>query len=190
MGKPRSLPAAGRSKRPLPEDIALFRRAVADAVPLVTDKVHHEMPPPLAIPRQRQQERGAAAALGDSLAPLETLPDDGDELSYLKPGLPRTVLRDLRRGRWVTRDQLDLHGLNRDEARDMLGQFLLASLTRGHRCLRIVHGKGLRSPGREPVLKQLVKNWLASRPEVLAYCQAQAADGGSGAVVVLLKAAR
>jgi len=188
MGKPRSLPAAG--KRPLPEDIALFRNAVADAVPLVSDKVHHEPPPPLPIPRQRQQDE--AAALTDSLAPapLETLQEGGDELSYLKPGLPRTVLRDLRRGRWVTQDQLDLHGLNRIDAREMLGQFLIESLARGHRCLRIIHGKGLRSPGREPVLKELARNWLANRPEVLAYCQALAADGGSGAVIVLLKAER
>ena len=180
-GKPRSIPAAG--KRPLPEDIALFLRAVADAVPLVSDKVHHELPPPLAIPRRRLHEE----TLADSLAPLETLPDGSAELTYLKPGLPRTVLRDLRRGRWLTRDQLDLHGLNRDEAREMLAQFLLASLTHGHRCLRIVHGKGLRSPGGEAVLKELVRNWLAHRPEVLAYVQAPAADGGSGAVIVLLK---
>jgi len=61
-------------------------------------------------------------------------------------------------------------------------------LAHRHRCLRIVHGKGLRSPGREPVLKELVRNWLANRPEVLAYCQARAADGGAGAVIVLLKA--
>ena len=188
MGKPRSSPAAG--KAPQPEDIALFRKAVADAVPLVSDKVHHEPPLPLPIPRQRQKDE--AAALEESLAPapLETLLEGGDELSYLKPGLPRTLLRDLRRGRWVTQDQLDLHGLNRDEAREMLAQFLLASLARGHRCLRIIHGKGLRSPGREPVLKELVRNWLANRPEVLAYCQTLAADGGAGAVAVLLRAGR
>lgn len=188
MGKPRSSPAAG--KRLLPEDIALFREAVGDAVPLVSDKVHHEPPPPLPIPRQRQRDEAAALAESLEPAPLETRLEGGDELSYLKPGLPRTLLRDLRRGRWVTQDQLDLHGLNRDEAREMLAQFLLASLAHRHRCLRIIHGKGLRSPGREPVLKELVRNWLANRPEVLAYCQTLAADGGAGAVTVLLKAGR
>ena len=188
MAKPRALPPAG--KKPRPEDIALFRDAVADAVPLVSDRVHHEAAPPLPIPRQREQDE--AAALRESLAPapLETLLEGGDELAYLKPGLPRTVLRDLRRGRWVTQDQIDLHGLNRTEARAMLVQFLTTSQARGHRCLRIIHGKGLRSPGREPVLKELVKNWLANRPEVLAYCQTLAADGGGGAVTVLLKAER
>jgi len=176
--------------KPRAEDLALFREAVADTVPLVSDRVHHEPQRPPPIPRQR--ERDEAWALAETLAPapLETLLEGGDELSYLKPGLPRTLLRDLRRGRWVTQDQLDLHGLNREEAREMLAQFLLASLTRGRRCLRIIHGKGLRSPGREPVLKELVRNWLANRPEVLAYSQARAADGGAGAVTVLLKAAR
>ena len=116
--------------------------------------------------------------------------EGGDELAYLSAGLPRSVLKDLRRGRWVTQAEVDLHGLNRDEARDMLMEFVAACLARGSRCLRIVHGKGLRSPGREPVLKELVRRWLANRPEVLAYCQAPAADGGAGAVLVLLKAQR
>ncbi|HUW36707.1 MAG TPA: Smr/MutS family protein [Rhodocyclaceae bacterium] len=176
------------AKQPPADDIALFREAVADAVPLVSDRVHHEPPPPPPIPRQRRRDEAAALVETLAPAPLEVLLEGGDELAYLKPGLPRTLLRDLRRGRWVTQDQLDLHGLNRDEAREMLAQFVLESLAHRHRCLRIVHGKGLRSPGREPVLKELVRNWLANRPEVLAYCQARAADGGAGAVIVLLKA--
>jgi DNA-nicking Smr family endonuclease len=61
-------------------------------------------------------------------------------------------------------------------------------IDRGHRCVRIVHGKGLGSPGREPVLKKLVQGWLAQKKEVLAFCQARAAEGGAGAVVVLLSA--
>ena len=174
--------------KPRAEDVALFREAVADAVPLLSDKVFHEGERPLPIPRQRQKDEAAALAESLAPAPLETMLEGGDELAYLKPGLPRTVLRDLRRGRWVTQDQLDLHGLNREDAREMLAQFLLSSLGRGNRCLRIIHGKGLRSPGREPVLKELVKSWLATRPEVLAYSQARAADGGAGAVTVLLKA--
>ena len=178
------------AKKPSAEAISLFREAVADAVPLVSDRVHHEPPPPRPIPRQRQRDK--ADALAETLAPasLEVLLEGGDELAYLKPGLPRTLLRDLRRGRWVTQDQLDLHGLNRIDARELLAQFVLESLAHGRRCLRIIHGKGLRSPGREPVLKELVRNWLANRPEVLAYCQARAADGGAGAVIVLLKAER
>jgi len=173
-----------------PDERALFREAVADAIPLVSGKVHHEPPRPLPIPHQHLRDE--AAALSDSLAPapIEILLEGGDELAFLRPGLSRTLLRDLRRGRWVTSAELDLHGMSRSEAKQALGEFLAASLVRGHRCLRIVHGKGLRSPGREPVLKELVRHWLAQRQEVLAYCQARAADGGGGAVTVLLRNSR
>lgn len=173
-----------------PDECALFREAVADAVPLIVSKVHHEPVRPLPIPLQHLRDE--AEALKESLAPapLEILLEGGDELSFLRSGLPRTLLRDLRRGRWVMQGELDLHGLSRDEARQALSEFLAESLARGHRYLRIVHGKGLRSPGREPVLKELVRNWLANRNEVLAYCQARAADGGGGAVTVLLRGSR
>ena len=181
VAKDSSLPA---------EEAALFRQAVADATPLDNDRVHHE--PPRAPPIPRQHLRDEAAALSESLAPalLEVLLEGGDEMAFLRSGLPRTLLRDLRRGRWVTQDELDLHGMGRDEARQALSEFLAESLAQGHRCLRIVHGKGLRSPGREPVLKELVRHWLAHRQEVLAYCQARAADGGGGAVAVLLQGSR
>lgn len=169
---------------------ALFHEAVADAVPLVSTKVHHEPVRPLPIPHQHLRDE--AAALNESLAPapLEVLLEGGDELAFLRQGLPHTVLRDLRRGRWVMQSEIDLHGMSREEARQALAQFLSESLARGCRCLRIVHGKGLRSPGREPVLKELVRQWLARRQEVLAYCQSRAADGGSGAVTVLLRDSR
>jgi DNA-nicking Smr family endonuclease len=88
----------------------------------------------------------------------------------------------------VTQDQLDLHGLRSEEARQLLAAFLNEALAKGLRCVCIVHGKGLRSENREPVLKRKVGNWLAQRDEVLAFVQARPEDGGSGAVVVLLKA--
>jgi DNA-nicking Smr family endonuclease len=97
-------------------------------------------------------------------------------------------LRDLRRGRWVIQDEIDLHGLNRDEARHQLASFLSASLHHGKRCIRVVHGKGLRSPQKISVLRQLVRGWLLQRIEVLAYCQASPPDGGEGALIVLLRA--
>jgi DNA-nicking Smr family endonuclease len=96
----------------------------------------------------------------------------------------------LRRGRWVTQEKLDLHGMNRTEARDAVVTFLAECRDHGYRCVRIVHGKGLSSPGREPVLKGLVLGWLSQRREVLAFCQARAAEGGAGAVMVLLAAAK
>jgi len=177
-----------RSSVPTEEERALFREAVAGAKPIVPDKVHHEPPPPPAVPRQLWRDE--AEALAESLHPdpLDLHLEGGDEPTYLRPGLARTVLRDLRRGRWVVQDHLDLHGATRDEARLLLGEFLVESLKRGLRCVRVVHGKGLGSPGREPVLKGLVKNWLMQRAEVLAYCQARAVEGGAGALVALLKA--
>jgi len=171
------------------EDRAAFRAAVADAQPLPQTPTVPGPPPPPAIPRM--SARDARDALTESLQGSDILDlqlEGGDEASWLRPGLPRSLLRDLRRGRWVVQAALDLHGLNRDEARLAVNQFLIDCRSRDARCLRIVHGKGLRSPGREPVLKQLVLGWLAQRREVLAFCQARAAHGGAGAVVVLLAA--
>ncbi|MCK9285428.1 MAG: Smr/MutS family protein [Rhodocyclaceae bacterium] len=172
-----------------PESRALFRAAVADAQPLVNDRIHHEPPAPPPIPRQRERDERAAlheTLHGDALLDLHL--EGGDEAAWLRPGLPRSVLRDLRRGRWVVQDYLDLHGSNRDEARSAVNQFFSDCGKRGLRCIRIVHGKGLGSPDREPVLKKLVFGWLAQKRETLAFCQAPAAEGGAGAVVVLLQA--
>ena len=183
---------AQRGQRPLdPESRALFAAAVADAVPLTVDRVHHEPPPPLPIPRQRELDE--RAALGDSLSdvdPLDLALEGGDEAAWLKPGMAPKVLKDLRRGRWVVQNQLDLHGMQRDEARQAVAAFLAECLAHDERCVRIVHGKGLGSPGRIPVLKRLVLGWLAQRQEVLAYCQARTIEGGAGAVVVLLQGRR
>jgi len=175
---------------PTRDESALFRGAVAGAVPMESDRVFHEPPHVLPIPRQSLRDEAAALIESLSPAPLETLMEGGDELAFLRSGLPRTLLRDLRRGRWVMQSELDLHGMNRNQARLALVDFLAASIASGHRCLRIVHGKGLGSPGREPVLKELVRHWLARRQEVLAYCQSRAADGGGGAVAVFLRGSR
>jgi DNA-nicking Smr family endonuclease len=170
-----------------PEDDAraLFRAAVADARPLTSDRVHHEPTPPPAW-RQRDEQ----AALAESLAGPDLLDlhlEGGDEAAWLRPGMSPNVLRDLRRGRWVVQAHVDLHGMNREEARQHVALFLAECLKHGYRCVRIVHGKGLGSPGREPVLKKLVQGWLAQRQEVLAFCQARPAEGGAGAVVAMLR---
>ena len=181
-----------RRTPPLDEEASvLFREAVADAVPLHWDRVHHEPPLPQPLPRQREQDE--RQALQESLLAPELLDlhlEGGDEAAWLRPGLARSILRDLRRGRWVVQGEIDLHGLNRDEARHQTAAFLAECLLRGYRCVRIVHGKGLRSPGREPVLKKLVLGWLAQRKEVLAFCQARAVAGGAGAVIALLQSGR
>lgn len=173
---------------PSNEDIARFREAVADAVPIASDRFHHEPPPPRPIPRQRSaDERAALRESLTDLQPLDLALEGGDEPNFLRDGLPRTVLRDLRRGRWVVQAQIDLHGATREIARELLADFIADAVLRESRCLRVIHGKGLGSPGREPVLKGLVRGWLAARQEVLAFCQARSHDGGAGALIVLLR---
>jgi DNA-nicking Smr family endonuclease len=109
-------------------------------------------------------------------------------LSYAREGIGPDVVRKLRRGNWIIQGQLDLHGLRTDEARDALGEFLRTSVKRGLRCVRVIHGKGLGSVNKTPVLKNKVRNWLVQKEEVIAFCQARAADGGAGALIVLLQA--
>ena len=182
-------PSVPKRPAPTPEERAAFEEAVAGVLPLQWDRIHHQPPPPPAIPRQHRHDE--AAALDESLhspALLDLCLEGGDEAAWRRDGLPKAWLRDLRRGRWVTQQKLDLHGLNRDQARRAVVGFLAECRRRGHRCVRIVHGKGLSSPGREPVLKKLVLGWLSQRQEVLAFCQARAVEGGAGAVVVLLAA--
>ena len=112
------------------------------------------------------------------------LTDDG--LSFRRPGIPLDVVTRLRRGQWSIQAELDLHGLRRDEAREQLAGFVRSSTRRGLRCLRVVHGKGHGSPGRQPVLKAKVQRWLAQCAEVVAFAQASGPQGGAGALIVLL----
>ena len=169
----------------LPEDEE-FRRAVAGAQPLAQSRkiIRANRPAPIA----RQRLRDERAALAESLGPasLDDTLDSGDELAYLGDGLARGVLRKLRRGHWVVEDELDLHGMNRLEAAHAVSEFLRRCRLRRLGCVRIIHGKGLGSLHREPVLKGLLRKWLV-REDVLAFSQAPAAQGGSGAVLVLLK---
>lgn len=186
-------PAGTRPETALPVDIddplALFRHVVGDAAPL-PDRKRAVLDKPLPPPRPLKREQDEADALRESIAaPLsfQDRLDVGDESVHLRDGIPRRVLTDLRRGRWVVQDQLDLHGLTRDTARGALSAFLAHALEQGYRCVRLIHGKGLGSPGREPVLKHLSRGWLMQRAEILAFCQARPHDGGEGALLILLR---
>lgn len=174
-----------------PDDRTVFREAVKDVRPLKTDRVHTlpDKPPP--IPRQLMQDERQALAdtLSDDYIP-EHERESGEELLYLRPGHSTDILRKLRRGHWVIQDEIDLHGLLAEQARAYVADFLAHCRKRGIRCVRIIHGKGHHSRNREPVLKHKLQNWLIQRDEVIAYAQARPVDGGSGAVVVLLKGTR
>ena len=168
----------------------LFRRSIGAVAPIAPqNKAVIEAPRPLPIARQHLADEQAALAesLSDDFS-IETLLDTDAALSFARNGIGPDTLRKLRRGHWVIQSQLDLHGLRTDEAREALADYLRSAARRGQRCVRIIHGKGLGSINKEPVLKNKVRNWLVQKEEVLAFCQAKASDGGSGALVVLLKA--
>ncbi|MDP1682956.1 MAG: Smr/MutS family protein [Burkholderiales bacterium] len=184
LAKPK--PPSQKANIPTADDAALFRDAVGDARKL-PDPERLPPPPPYAKPIPRQRLTGDPPAhdlLTDHV--MDSL-DAGDPLTFQRPGLSQQTIRRLRRGHWVVKDELDLHGLNREQAREQLVAFLNECQQRDSRCVRIIHGKGLSSRNNEPVLKQLVKSWLMQREDVLAFVQARPAEGGSGAVIVMLK---
>ena len=180
---------AERERREQEREANLFRNSVGDVTPIKTaPRVPLPAPRPLPIAHQRMADDEAALqeSLSDEFS-IDTLLDVDETLSFARTGIGPDVMRKLRGGGWVTQDQLDLHGLRTDQAREALGQFIRNSVKRGFRCVRIIHGKGLGSMNKKPVLKSKVRNWLVQKDEVMAFVQARAADGGSGALMVLLK---
>ena len=167
----------------------VFRSAIGDVVPLRSQNradVVSQPPPPIAHQREIDERDALRASMSDEFD-VTTLLDVDAELSYTRSGIGPDVVRKLRKGHWVIQDEFDLHGMRREEARDALADFLREVTRRGLRCVRIIHGKGLGSVNKEPVLKGMVHKWLVQKDEVIAFCQAKVADGGSGALVVLLK---
>ena len=171
------------------DDTSLFQEAVKGARPLKTAPQHviKTYPKPIAKHFMRDEKQALIDSLSDDFYPAHEL-ESGEELLYLRTGQSPSILGKLRRGFWVVQAQIDLHGLISDEARVYVADFLNSCKKRNIRCVRIVHGKGLGSHNREPVLKHKLRSWLMQRDEVIAYAQAKPEDGGSGAVIVLLKA--
>lgn len=171
------------------DDLALFREAVADARPLDSEpRVVHTPPRPAPVPRQRlRDERAVMDELLDPPEPGEDLDlDSGEELRFLRDGYPPRLLKRLRRGDFVIHMHLDLHHMTHDVARDALLAFLEDARGRDAGCVRVVHGKGLRSKA-GPVLKAMTHRLLRRHPAVVAFTSCRPVDGGTGAVVVLLK---
>ena len=165
-----------------------FRAAMRGVRPLVagTRAAPPRRRPP---PRARFARAERDAVLRESLAPPDPQLDiqPGDSLQFRRQGVPETVLRRLRRGDYRIESEIDLHGLTELEARAQLREFLRAAVARRLRCLRIVHGKGLRSGARGPVLKAAVNALLRRVDWVLAFSSAAMRDGGTGATLVLLR---
>ena len=170
----------------------LFARSVGWVHPL-RDRQLADLALPRPAPQPRQRELDEQAALAESMSDevnLESLLLTDDGLSFRRPGIGPDVVVKLRRGHWALQGQLDLHGYNREEARTLLAGYIRHSHQLGKRCLRVVHGKGHGSPGRQPVLKGKVQRWLAQCDEVIAFAQASGPQGGAGALMVLLAGSR
>lgn len=180
---------AEAARRALAEQ-KLFELTVGPVRALRTASVRHrhvpEPPEPLPLQLALDEQRVLREAMSDEFD-VSTLLDIDDQLSFRRPGIGREVTHKLRGGHWSIQRQLDLHGLRVDEAREALGQFIRLAHRTGIRCVRVVHGKGLGSPGKTPVLKGRVQRWLVQKKEVLAFVQARPVDGGAGALVVLLQ---
>ena len=167
----------------------LFVRAVGSVTPISDGcrvRLNPEQPPPVALHRQRDEQAALREALSDEFD-ASTLLDTDEHLSFRRPGIGLEVTRKLRKGEWRIQRDIDLHGLRTDAAREALAAFIREACQQGLRCVRVVHGKGLGSPGKTPVLKSRVHSWLVQKNEVLAFVQARPAQGGAGALVVLLK---
>ncbi|NMM10405.1 MAG: DNA mismatch repair protein MutS [Polaromonas sp.] len=170
----------------------LFSRAIGPIKALSTKhlpghkaSLQRAQPAPIPVQQQRDELAVMREAISDEFD-AETLLDTDEALSFRRPGMGPDVVRKLRRGNWSIQRQLDLHGLRREDAREALAAFIREANKAGLRCVRVVHGKGLGSPGKTPVLKGRVQSWLIQKQEVLAFVQARPAEGGAGALVVLL----
>ena len=199
----REIEAAALKAAQLAAEKALERRKVeseknlfilaAGAVKPLPDRriaVLKKAPPPPKVMQYQQDEQAVLIEAISDEFDVGTLLDVDDLLSFRRPGIGPDVTRKLRRGDWSIQRQIDLHGLRRDEAREHLSFFIREAHKQGIRCVRVVHGKGLGSPGKAPILKSRVHSWLVQKIEVLAFVQAKPADGGGGALVVLLTGSR
>ena len=188
-----SNPRAAQTAASIAADLDLAH-AFADVAPLAAgNRARHAKAPVSASPAKRLADE--ADALAASRHGLDATPGAWDvgleidaEQTFRRTGLGADVVSKLRRGQWAVQAEIDLHGHTSDEAHDALVLFLAEARSHGWRCVRVIHGKGLSSPNREPVLKGKVRRWLTHRSEVLAYCEAPRHGGGSGAVLVLLMA--
>ncbi len=184
------LAALQAAKRRAEAEKNLFQRA-AGAVQALPDKrralLKSEQPAPVPVQQQRDEQAVLRESISDEFD-ASTLLETDEALSFRRPGIGPEVARKLRRGVWSIQREVDLHGLRTDEAREALGGFIREAHKAGMRCVRVVHGKGLGSPGKTPVLKGKVHAWLIQKNEVLAFVQARASEGGAGALVVLLQA--
>ena len=170
------------------DDTDLFRRVMSDAKPLRSEariEPPARKPKPWARFRRADEKEVLRESLQDDLDTMES--SNAESMRYRRPSVGRRTMRKLARGRYSVQDDIDLHGMTVDEAKPRLTDFINNSVRKGHLCVRIVHGKGLGSGDRGPVLKSAVSRWLRKWDSVLAFVSARQVDGGTGAIYVLLE---
>lgn len=170
------------------DDPELFRKAMRGVKRIGTDNRHgsqRRKPRPTARFARAERDAVLQESLG-LISPLDPVQESGDALLLRRPGISEQVFRRLRRGHYRVQAEIDLHGLTAQQAQTALREFLAECLHHGARVVRVIHGKGLRSGNRGPVLKLLVSSYLQRVGAVLAFASAREVDGGSGALLVLL----
>ena len=165
------------------DDMNLFKDEMSDVTPLKTQNKLLLRKKPSTIKRRAEEN---SHAIIDQLSD-DFIPECGDFLEFMRPGVQKTLVKQLRNGKLAVEDSLDLHGYTRDLARQTLLQFVANAQLQDFKVVRIVHGKGYNSEDGRPVLKAMVNKWLQNINEVLAFASAQPKDGGSGAVYALIK---
>lgn len=178
-----------------PSDADLWAQATQSVRPL---EPGHGIaaPPPPAPPRDEYYYPDLDAlreleALVSGEAPFD-LADSDEFIEGSVSGLDPNIVRRLRRGDYAVQGHIDLHGMTREEAKGAVEQFLRESRCRGQRCVLVVHGRGIHSKDQVPILKDALRGWFATNRfgrHVLAFTTAQPADGGAGALYVLLRRA-
>ena len=170
------------------DDKEEFRKAMSDAKPLKADiRVPREKPKPKPKARFKRADELAvlAESLEDDIDAIEH--GSGGALRFHRQHVGRRTLRKLTRGGYSVQAEIDLHGMTLAEAKPRLRDFIEYSTQQNHLCVRVVHGKGLGSGERGPVLKSAVNAWLRRWKNVLAFVSTRQVDGGTGAIYVLLQ---
>ncbi|UTY60282.1 MULTISPECIES: Smr/MutS family protein [unclassified Massilia] len=171
-------------KRMAPSDRYVPKPPSAPAMPVAAGPRK-----PLTAKEQAEDDQAVLRESLSDLFEVDHYMEEDPSLNYAAPGVGPDVVKKMRKGHWPVQAELDLHGLNRDGARDALGDFLRKAVMRNQRCVCVIHGRGLGSRRQEPVLKSMVHSWLVQTDGVIAFCQARSDEGGEGALIVLLRAA-
>ena len=169
-----------------PEDSDLFRTAIGKVRAVKSDKVllaQNSKPKPFPKSKAVNVEEHLSDIIEFDVEKVSL----EDSMSFTAPGLQHNVLKKLRKRQFGLDAEIDLHGLNSNEAKRQLLHFLHDCVEDGCRCVHIVHGKGYRSTDNHPVLKNNLNIWLRQHKDVQAFCSAPPKDGGTGAVFVLLQ---